>query len=463
MATVENRTRMIKFAITMLIPAIILLVPVSEIFTHEMKLFIAFTVWMLMWAAFELTDLFVPAIVWPVLMVIFKVLPATTVYSSYLSTVVFACIAGIILGAVLDRIGLLRRISYHILITCGGSFTRTIFALFLACSLMSILTFMGATLIIATMCFGLCKAMNLKPHSKEGVIIMMTGMLAASTIRMFIYCPIHVGLLVGAIQTVDPTFTISVIDLLKYNWPVLIYCVFFIWLMVFINKKSIQQDSATGLEYFKTELAAMGPMTMVEKKATVIVLGTMLAILSNPLHKIDGMIIIMLGTALLFVPGIDVGKQEDTKSVSIGMILFIGSCMAIGAGCNELGLTKILSGALVPVLSQLSPFWILIGIILFGVVMNLPMTPLAMLAALSAPLYAVGTAAGANPMAIAFAFLFSTDMVFLPFQYVVFLIFFSFNMMNNMQFIKYHALKDLLFLVFYVVVIVPWWKLVGLI
>lgn len=103
---------------------------------------------------------------------------------------------------------------------------------------MSILTFMGATVIIAAMCYGLIRAMDLKPNSKEGVIIMMTGMLAASTIRMFIYCPTHVGVLQGAIRSVDPNFTITVFDLIKYNWPVAIYCLFFIWFMVRINKKT---------------------------------------------------------------------------------------------------------------------------------------------------------------------------------------------------------------------------------
>lgn len=462
MSNTANRSRMIKVILTFAIPIIILLIPTGSVFTYEIKLFTAFTLWMLLWAATELSDLIVPSLIWPVLMIVFNVLPAEVVYSSYLSTVVFACIAGIVLGTVLDRIGLLRRISYWILIKCGGSFQRTVFALFLACSVMSILTFMGAIVIIAAMCFGLIKAMDLKLHSKEGVIIMMTGMLAASTIRMFIYCPTHVGVLTGAIRGVDPNFTITVIDLLKYNWPVAIYCLLFIWIMIRINKKEIQHDNF-GMDWFKERLAAMGAMSKEEKKAAVILAILMIAILTSPFHGVDGMIVIIIATMVLFFPGINVGKAEDTKSVSIGMILFIGSCMAIGSGCTALGITELLSTNLAPMLSHLSPFWLLLGIMLFGVIMNVPMTPLAMLAALPGPLYAIGTAAGANPFAIAFVFLFSTDMVFLPFQYVTFLIFFSFGTMTTMQFFKYHALKDLVFLLFYIVILVPYWMLLGII
>lgn len=206
----------------------------------------------------------------------------------------------------------------------------------------------------------------------------------------------------------------------------------------------------------------MGKISKEEKKASIILALLMAAILTSPFHGIDGMIILIVATMLLFFPGINVGITEDTKSVSIGMIMFIGSCMAIGSGCTALGITEILSTSLAPMLSQLSPFWLLLGILLFGVIMNVPMTPLAMLAALPAPLYAIGTAAGVNPFAIAFTFLFSTDMVFLPFQYVVFLIFFSFGTMTTGQFAKYHALKDIMFTIFFIAIIVPWWHLLGI-
>lgn len=457
----KDKNRAIKFIITFLIPFLIFLIPTTELFTFEMKVFIVFTIGMLLWAATELTDLYVPAILWPILMIVFKILPADVVYSSYLSTVIFACIAGIILGATLDRVGILKRLSYWIIIKCGGSFERTIFALFIASSVMSILTFMGAALIIAAMCYGLCKAMKVKARSSEGAIIMMTGMLAASTIRMFIYCPAHVGLLVGSINGIDPNFTITVFDLLKYNWPVLVYCCLFIFLMLKANKKNIAVDGH-GLEYFKQELSEMGAMSIEEKKAAVIIALTMAAILTSQFHGIDGMQIIIMATVLLFFPGIDVGKVQDTQKVSIGMILFIGSCMAIGSGCSTLGITAILSNMIAPMIAGFSSLGVLVAILLFGIVMNLPMTPLAMLAALSGPLFAIGSAAGANPLAIAFTFLFSTDMVFLPFQYVIFLIFFSFGMMSTMQFFKYHAWKNLLFLLFYLIVLVPYWKLLGL-
>ena len=54
-------------------------------------------------------------------------------------------------------------------------------------------------------------------------------------------------------------------------------------------------------------------------------------------------------------------------------------------------------------------------------------------------------------------------MVFLPYGFVSYLIFFSFGMMTTGQFAKYHAMKNVATVVFFMVVMLPYWRLIGLV
>lgn len=454
-----DRSLMIKFAVAMGIPCLIWLIPLSTVFTREIRLFLVVTAWMLIWAALEITDLLIPALLWPVLLILGNVCPATTAYSSWLSLVVPSCVGGMLIANVLEQIGLLKRVTFWIVKTCGGTFNKTMYALFFACLIISIITFAGACVVIAGLCYGMCKALNIA-KKKEAVIIMMVGMLGASTVRMFIYYPLSVGTILGSTASFDPTFTFGIYDLVKYNIPVVLYCVFFVWLMLFLGKTKHSAVSG-GKAYFEAEYAKMGPMSGAEKKGAALLALLMGMILASPIHHIDGMMLFVMVAALLYFPGISIGTAENIKSLPIGTLFFLATCMGIGGVCSSLGLTQVLSDAFTPLLSSLGTVGTLFGILTFGLIMNFAMTPLAMLAAFAGPLLAICNSIGLDPLIGIFTFNFATDMVFLPYEYVTFLIFFSFGMMTTGQFVKYQALKNLLFYVFFGVIIIPYWYLLG--
>ena len=450
-----------KFAITFLIPLILILIPQSESYTYEMKLFCAFTVCMLLWAAFDLTDLFIPSILWPAALILFKVFSAEVIYSSWQSLVVPCCASAILLAGILGRIGLLKRLTFWIVWKCGGSFNRTMYALYIACLVISFITFAGASTIIAALCAGMVLALDIS-KKEEAAITMMVGMLGSSTVRMFIYQPLTAGLVNGSLAGINENVTLSVGGMLFHNWPVIVYSILCIWIFTKIAKT--KHSSVNGSkEYFHQEYLAMGKITTAEKKGAVILALLMIGIFTNPWHGIDGMLLFVLAACLCYIPGINIGTQQEIKNLPIGTIFFIRSCVAIGTGCNATGLTALLSAHLTPIVSSLSPHMSLVAIMIIGVVLNFLMTPMAMVAAFSGPLVALTAPMGIDPYAVIYSFLFSTDMVFLPYEYVTFLIFFSFGVMTNKQFLKYHALKNIIFAVFMIVIILPYWTLIGLV
>ena len=140
----------IKMALCFTVPIMILLMPEGDVLTRNAKFFLAITVWFLMWAAFEVTNLLIPALLYPALMVFFKVTTIQTAYSSWQSLIPPTIIAAFIISYVLDECGLLKRICYWVVKTCGGSFKRTMVALYVACLAVSAVTFANAEVIIAT-------------------------------------------------------------------------------------------------------------------------------------------------------------------------------------------------------------------------------------------------------------------------------------------------------------------------
>lgn len=137
--------------------------------------------------------------------------------------------------------------------------------------------------------------------------------------------------------------------------------------------------------------------------------------------------------------------------------------MGIGAVCNEVGLTAQLAAVLTALLGGVNVFGTLMVVLGFGVLANFAMTPLSMFAAFGGPLLAMAVSLGISPESILYTFLFSGDMVFLPYEFVSYLIFFSFGMMTTGQFVKYHAMKNVATVVFFMVVMLPYWRLIGLV
>ena len=456
-----NKSYLIKHLISWGIPLILLFIPTGEIYTSAVKWFLILTAWGLLVSAFELMDLYVPSILVPVLYVATGVCDATVAYSSWTTLVVFNIVGAMLLANVLDATGLLRRIAFFIIRKCGGTFNGSVWGLFIAGLVISFITFANGYVVIATLSYGICKALGVS-RNKEAAIVMMSGMLAASTVRMFIYSPVTVGLCTTGAQTVDPSFTISIIDLTIANLPVLVYCILFLWLMMFFGKTK-HSNLNGGKEYYDAEYAKMGKTSLDEKKSAVVLVLLIIYIFTQPLHGLNTFYGFIIFPCLLYFPGINVGKSEHVKQVPFSTVLFVVMCLSIGAVGTQLGIMNMVSAAITPKLANMGTIGSLFGILTMGVIVNLLLTPAAMLAVLPAPIMQICLDLGLSGRAAMYTMIFSTDLVFLPYEYVTFLIFFSFGVLSTGQFIKYHAIKNALFYAFFGIIIIPYWYLIGLI
>lgn len=452
-----NKSYIIKWCITILAPLLISFIPTNEVYTNTIRLFLVITLTIILCIAFELLNLLIPSILLPALYVLSGVAPANLAYGSWTSTLPWSILGAYLLANVLDESGLLKRVSYWCILRTGGSYLGLLYGILTAGLIVSLLASGMGKMVIAILCVGICKAFNLKV-SKETGIILLVGAISTITPALFFYNPVGMSLVLTGAQSVIPDLTITWLSFFKANFPYIFFLYFFVYSVYKVFKPKLEFD---GKSYFETELQNLGKISLNEKKAFFIVAVLLIFLLTQNFHHIDlnwGFILIPF---LAYFPGIHIGSQKAIDTLPYTMVFFATTCVAIGNVAGSLGLGQIISQGLLPILSQVGTTGALMLVCLLGVVLNLLLTPLAILGAFTGPITQIALDLGLNPLGVLYALKSSIDQVFFPYEYVAYLIFFSFGYIRMKDFTAIMGFKTLLHFIFLFAVMIPWWKIIG--
>lgn len=459
MGTATSKKVYLQWLITLVVPLIIWLIPVNESFTGEIRLFLVITSFVILMMAFEFFNLLLPSMLLPALYVLSGLVPVNVGYGGYINTIPFLVIGALLLTEVLSEIGLLKRIAFWCILKCGGSFKGTIWGVFFAGLVLSILTSGQANFIMPAFCFGIMKALNLG-KTKESAMLMIAGALSTVSTSNVIYKPAYMGLILNGGQQIVPDLSATWLGYSFQMLPNLLFCAMMLQIAFIMFKP---QTTANGKEYFQKEYNALGAVTTAEKKALTVTLLLLVFLMTGSLHKIDLNFGFILIPWLLYAPGINVGTADCVKRINFEMIFFMGSCLCIGVVSVHLGLGQLISETITPLLAGL-PVVSVVGLVwLLGFLVNLLMTPIAAMAAFSAPLTQIAVDLGVNPLVLLYTFLASLDQIILPYEYAAYIIFYAFGMCSLNHFFKFMATKSVCHLIFTLVIMVPYWYLIGLV
>lgn len=456
--SLKHRSTLVKWLITILLPLTVALIPTGGAYTNTIRLFLIITLAAILCIAFELVNLLIPSVLLPAFYVLAHIAPGALAYASWTSTVPWSILGAYLLANVLDESGLLKRISYWCILRTGGSYMGLLYGILTAGLLVSLVSSGMGKMVIAILCVGICKAFELK-LSKETSILFLIGALSTITPALFFYNPVGMSLLLDGARSVVPDLTITWLSFFKANFMYIFFLYFFVFITCKVFKPQLEFD---GKDYFQAEYQRMGKTTNIEKKALFVVAVLLLFLLTGNLHHIDlnwGFIIIPF---LAFLPGIDIGSDKAISSLPYAMIIFAVACVGIGNVAGSLGLGQIVSQSLMPVLNQVGTTGVLLLVCLLGVVLNLLLTPLAILGAFTGPVTQIALDLGLNPIGVLYALKSSIDQVFFPYEYVPYLIFFSFGFIQMKDFTIIMGFKTILHFIFLFFIMIPWWKLIGL-
>lgn len=455
---VSNKSTMIKWIITFIVPGMLFLVPTNELFTEQIRLFLFLTLFTIFILAFETLDYTVPGIMLPTLYALTGLVPMGVAFGAWASYLPWMIFGAAVLANIFIDTKFLTRVLYYCILKLGGKFITTCLALMLTSCLVSVLSGGMAVLLVVVLCYGLLQSFEIKPKSRESIFLMICATISFISCNCFVPVPATLAMLTAGGRMVDPAFTLSWAGFVMHNAPYILFLLFFTFLLYKILKPDVKAD---GKAYFQAEYAKLGSITLAEKKCAVVAAGLLIFLFTSSIHKIDVSWAFVIAPWILFLPGINVGTKKHIQESDIGIIIFAVMCVGIGVVSSALGFGQLFSQVMVPMLSNLSSSTFIFMVAIAGIVLNLLLTPMAVIGAFSGPFAQIATALGVNMLPVFYVLCSSMDQVFMPYEYMPYLLFFSYGFIRMGDFIKIFTLKMVLHLIFLMAVMVPWWKLIG--
>ena len=461
--TVDGRQASIaSWVITFALPIALLFLPTSEVFTVPIRTYLAITLWMILAVAFDLFNPLIPGVLVSVLYYVCGVAPLEVAFSCWTQEMAYTLVGCFVMAAALDECGLIKRIAYGAVIKLGGSFTGIVWGVYVGTVLAAVVTFCNAFALAAILVVGVCRSLQLKPNSKEGSIIMIVGLTGVVGCRNFIYAPGASGVVITGFKQVVEDFNFSVGEYMFHNLPHVLYALLFVFILTKLYKTKNMKPLGS-LDEIKQQYAALGRFrdSKREKKAAVVTVIIVAYIIACGFTGWNMNYAFMVAPFIYFFPGIEVATSKSIKSVDMGMTFLTVAFLGLGTVGVYLGLGDLIVSSLSPMLAGVSPTVAILGIILLCYIANFIMTPLGIMAALAVPLASLAVNIGINPLSAAYTLVQSTDYILLPYESGPSLLFFAYGFWSMKDFMKVNTLKFVLYLVFVVVIVVPWWKLVG--
>lgn len=136
--------------------------------------------------------------------------------------------------------------------------------------------------------------------------------------------------------------------------------------------------------------------------------------------------------------------------------------MSIGFVAASIGITDIIAAAILPLMQNVGTYGLIAITWALGVSVNFLLTPLAAMASFGAPITSIAMGLGIDPYALIYTFNNGLDQVLFPYEYAIYLLYFSFGMIKMKDFMKFFGVKMICSFAFIMILAIPYWKLVGI-
>lgn len=349
------------------------------------------------------------------------------VFSGWLAPVPWIILSGMLIGILMEKTNLARRIALIILSKVAKTPLKLLIAFFLSGVIISALIpdIITVLILFMTIATSICQSLNLEKGSKEASTIIM-GAFFGGAISSAMYLPNNTGI-IGLLMVKEMGVQFSWIGFFLENclYSIVHITVCIILLYLFGNKALYPHIQKCVTEA-KTELEKLGPMNATEKKALVLSVLALAGFVLEPVHHLPGYYLFAFIVFLGFTPIFGVFECSDVEKVNYSILFFIVGCMAIGFVAGTLGIPAWLSSKIVPVLQSIESSCIANLFAYFvGVIANFLLTPVAAATSLSVPMAQIAVDLGMTIKPILYSFLYGLDQFVLPYELAPALIMFS--------------------------------------
>lgn len=254
--------------------------------------------------------------------------------------------------------------------------------------------------------------------------------------------------------------SVTPVTIILHNWPLFVISLLLLWIAYKMYKP---EEPIGDVSYFEDHLKAMGKMT-VDEKWNAIILGLLLLYTCTVTWTgLDLNLGFALVPFLLYLPFVQGATEKTIDKTNLQILFFVASCMAIGTVATDLGMGDELSKLCLTFLGDNDNPIIILAVV-FGIVflLNFLMTPMAIWSLLTIPLLTIVTQLGYPALPFAYAINACAEAIILPYEYVPYLIIFSFGMMKVKDFFVFNVIRSIVVMAGICVVMTGYWHLIGL-
>lgn len=456
-----NKTVYLKWGITLLIPLMIyFLIPAGELYTTEIRKYFLLTMICIFMFVFELLPGAIIGLCLTIGYPLLKICTLATTLSTWGNSIIFQSIAILLLIECLQNTTVLKRVSYKLAGVVSGSYLGILLGLSLSGILLAIMIPAStASFLNMALALGLIKTLKLSPKDPATVGFMLVSYFSVIDAHNFLYSTFGIGLNANLIAALVEGFSLSYT---KIIWDNIIFVPQLFALILIFAKIFLTRQRLNGRDYFYEELKSLGKWSANDKKALVIMMLMVVFLVTNNWHKLD-MTFGFVGACILFyLPKIEIGTMENLQKVSISFPIIVASCMAIGTVGSSIGVGDWFANLVAPFLQSGSKFTFTLFMMIFGVLANVLMTPMALVTLLTGPFVAIAQTMGFSPEVVAYTLYHIGNDVLFPYENNGTLMCYAFGMMSMKQFMKGALTKMILDFVFVLTLGIFWWSILGL-
>ncbi len=426
-----------------------------------MIIFLALTAWAVCaWALDTLNEIAVGLLL-PCLYILLCGVSSRVVYSPWLSDVPMLVIGGFILGKIMHDTGLGRRIALGCVCAMGGSFTGALCGMTIGAAIVSPLVpaIMGKAAIFCAVAISLCEALDFKPKSREASAVLLATAVAVGSTKL---CYLTGGGdLVLGMQLADKVMGTKTtwMEYALHNFlPGMLYAAMSLAIVLVVLRSPAQRSDMHRT--VKEKFMELGPMSDEQKRALLLLIVTLLLLATDKLHGVNAGIVLTVIATVSFMPGMALMDSAKVGKVNFAPLFFIMGCMCIGSVGGFLKVTDWLAGLVMPLFSGMGTTMAGLCSYVVGAAANFLLTPLAATTTLTSPMTALGMQLQIDPRILYYAFQYGLDNILFPYEYALYLYFFSSGYISFKNMIMVMAVRMVLTAVFITFVAVPYWRMV---
>lgn len=244
----KTNNKIWQWEVSIILPLLICLIPLSEVYTAELRIFFIVTLFAILLIAFDLVDSLIAAVVLFMGYSVTGICDAAIVFSAWSNDVAWMIIGSLIFAAALNETGIMKRFAYALILKLGGSYTKMLWAIYFVGVIISLLTSVTGFPLMAAIAFAICKGLGYPLGSKESNGVALAAMAGAVCPFAWLYNPINAGVGDAVLKLMDPNLAITWMSYLKISWPWFLFDLLWMILLTKIFFKSTGAEVKT--EFF---------------------------------------------------------------------------------------------------------------------------------------------------------------------------------------------------------------------